>query len=341
MYLGLAIFMSGGRLFKVLSVILKMGKVLYIHYVESTQGSQGGVFDKLWYTLVNLDGLISMPILVFICGILAIVIIPNLFIAVLRKKNILLQKLAWHHLKYLSLIWGIVFYFLLINFLVAKGWGYMLAIPLLPFVIIGTTYLVNIYAEAGRSRYLDIMIFCVSLGIAFYNLAANPELIKKTPTVYRQLANVLCGKVNSNNRLLTMPSQLYFYKIESVYFDGDNIYRVKAPWKPRLKELLQYKIKYIMVAKELNRNSKEINRVYPRTPEDFAELEREYRLIDSGLNEVGAKKLYESNKLSVYEVPVVVTRDIAGFTGTVTQDIPFYNETREHEVVLMRCQKES
>lgn len=323
-FFGLAALMAR-KLEGIPLIIWEMAKNSFLHYQCATQGSQG-FLNKLQYTYAMRNELFSGPVILFIVtGIL-------LSIALNWK-----QKVFIKHAGDLSLIWGFTFFFILVSFLVARGWAYRLLIPVMPFVLIGVIYQVNMCVSGKLAKYSDRLILFSCLGLAGFNLAANPGLIKKEPTLYRQLANTLCGKVDKENRLLTMPSQLYSYKIESVYFDGDNIYRVKAPWKPQLKELLSHKIKYIMVAKELYRSLKELNRIYPRTPEDFAQLDSEYRLIYAGLNGLGARKIYESNKLSVYEIPGDMPKGITGPAPTAVWDAPFYNETHLNEVVSMNC----
>jgi 4-amino-4-deoxy-L-arabinose transferase-like glycosyltransferase len=325
---GLVLFMSNGKLARISYVVYEMLKGNFFHHRYATQGSEAGFFNYVRYSFTFLIDTFSIPLLILSCLIIMLFVIRMIFN---QKKDSLFTS---ENLKHLFLVWGTFFSFLSICFLVVNGWAYRLTTPVIPFFILGVVYLADILYKKGKIKYLNGVILCVSIIISGYNVFSSPDLVKKPPTVYRQLANALYGKVNEGNRLLITPSEFYKFPLEGIYFDAVNVYRLKELWKPRVTKLQQHNIRYVMVAKDLNRTVKELNRIYPETREDFEKLEKEYNLIYAGLKDIKAKKLYESSKLSIYEVPMEASQKKVLPDISIDEE-PFYKSEQLYEIVDM------
>lgn len=320
----------------VCEALMQMKAVVLSHRQSGDQGNQGGILAQTRFVFGTLPRIFTVKIerfFLLVVGAFILLKARTRGVALIKRRPVSFKFPRSLKARNLFILCGFIVFFLLVNFITAKCWLCRLTIPVVPLMVLVIVYLADSFSEEYPKLRLGPLFLLAAMILSAWNLAANKELIVKTPTSYRQMANALLGKVDTNHRLLVTPSFLFArdYELEAVYFDGNDVYRIKGPWKPQLQYLQQFNIKYVAVAKYLN------NGDWESFTDDFEHPDEkqkaEYLLMLQGLKEMDARLIYASNKLLIFEVPGSPSLSSAVMPPWY---YPFFNEQRRFEPVDRR-----
>jgi len=313
-FVALTIFMSDQDSGFV-QTLTSMINTVISHRQIGVEGHQGNLWLQAGFVLGGLSSLMSIPFVIFFGGI------GLVFLTVKFKSRFPQEGISKASLSNLFLLGGCLINFLLINLVTVIAWQDRLLIPAVPFIVLLLTALVDRFALAFPEEWHLGRKFLIAVTfITFCNTSSEWVLLmKKPPKVYKQMANVLYHKVDDEHRLLIAPS--FFFGpiyLEMSYFDAYNLYRVKGPWEPDLSLLQAYHIKYVAITKDLNNGKADADSFFSS---DLAG-KTEYFLMYRGLNSMRAKCLFDSDQLSIFEIPI---RDSPGSPHATPNDLPFFN----------------
>jgi len=293
------------------------------------QGHRGSLISKFGYTFSIMPEMFTKPVAILV----AFVTLSGLGLFVQQWKPFSKDKIAkeWSSLcadkkaMNICLLLGIMGFFLLTFVVAINGIQARFMIPIVPLVILGLAGGIELISPRYPKLRLGLVFVVFSLLVSVFNVVTNIEMIKKPAVVSRQIANVLYKKVDANNRVLVMPKNLHQSYIETIYLDGNFVYHLRRIWKPRLKELKRFNVRYIVVVKPKS--------PYSLSNQNIKLTNVEYGQIMVGIAEMGATPMYESDKVLIVEVPGTSALNNPFRTP---RKYPFFWVTRLYEPVGMK-----
>jgi len=206
--------------------------------------------------------------------------------------------------------------FIAIGSAVFHGWSPRCLFPLVPFVL--WFVLAGMAPVMETRRSARAAVISTLLVVCLLGLATGLEVITKPPTLYKQVHTRLRGKVDSRNRLLIGPSNLVDYHMESLYLDGQHIYKLTGNGRVNRSMLDEHRIRYVEVARKWTR----IRGIVWPVEEGTAD---EYRAIEGDLAAAGAVKFYESRDVALYEIPTEGNTVALSDKLKTPEGFPFYH----------------
>jgi hypothetical protein len=279
--------------------------------------------SAIFLLLGELDTLILRPTFIFGCVALGLLLVRSVIYKV-RRSNGENEHALGNDAKYLALTWAMVPCFIVAYSFAGKSILDRLMIPLVPFFILGAIFSAELALRKWKGRYADIILFSMILLVAGGNLYIERRSLSKMiePTLYRQVGDVLGGKVNDKHRLLITPSIVSrrgdgftFYLSGNYYYIpmGEVAQRWNVDEHQINKERLEKQYHFIPRNWDDNLFSSKIKELNIRyilvckgqfkiTSSGYDPME-EYDKLQKCLNESRASLIYTSNKASIYEVP--------------------------------------
>lgn len=298
----------------------------YYHGIVLCGYKCGSFMDYAAYAAGETVIIFSKRILLPYLGFVIAAVILRAFAAVIFKKRF---DISYPKVRSIMLTWGSVIAFFLIYYAFLKLYETRFSIPLIPLMIIGGVSILQIIIK--NTGYMEAIfggIFFTVISVSSVNnLAHNQEIVMKNPTIFREMADALEGRINEDNRVLIAP----YFVFRNVYWDAkyipaEYIYRLKTVWKPEPALLNAFKIKYIVLFnahwdRTLADNSAEASGPSPDIRVTNEIIQTAFKDLYEGLHEIKAGFIYKSAKIEVYEVPAEI------FNNTKNDyniDIPFF-----------------
>ncbi len=271
----------------------------FVHRAEALQGLEGSFGTKMGYIMTHWHDLLSWPVLLITAALLLFALV-RLVQTVLKARragrDLLPDDTAKLNARGLALVWGLTAWLIIVLCAGCRAWVTRVLIPVVPITLLAVCYAGDLASRSFRAR-TGIGVLALAGILAVVQLALDPDLVRKQPTAFREIGNVLGAKVDCYNRVLTSPTTFGHNYMFTSYVDGMNVYHVKRPWTPEVASLRSYQIRYIVVGRQWPKGVEK--RLKALTKGD----RREYELMEQGLRGLGAKALYESENVAIYEMP--------------------------------------
>lgn len=262
---------------------------LPVHYSKITQGVMGPLFpDRILASKQTAYELMTRHFLIFMGLVFLIRIF--LYFKLPGKES---TKSPVRHLR---VIGAFVLSYTVLNVVIDKTMLARLLIPVAPPLILGTFGLLD-QCLSSRWRFIGYPIFVASLFMAHHNFTSHPDYFLKPTTPHRQMREQLPPRIGPSDRVLYYPEILYPKLVETLYLDSRWLYRLKGPWIPRLRELREFHIRYIVLER----------RPWAPAPADrWREMARMNRInkqrLIRWLNPKRAKQIHQGREFSIFEL---------------------------------------
>jgi len=313
---------------------------LFLQRQYGTGGAGGAFIRKLAHSFVVIVRDTTFPIFALVCVTLATGAAhlgSGVFSRIMGRSEWRATEKEWN----LILVWIFVFYFMVATSAGAKAFVYRLMFPMVPFVLIGTVFLLETLLETVRISYASAILSAVSLVLVVLNWTTENIFSQErevyyrmfTPAFARRTADVLHDRLDAQNRLLITPSTVFKVSDRFSLYLADNFHCIprKPPvedpgqmdvlcneqvggiWIDEKYEYLQMDWDPLTFPSRLReakiryvlvcKDMRTIGRRALWTAGPDYSLEEEYRKLSKALGNVGARLMHASEGLLVFEIP--------------------------------------
>jgi hypothetical protein len=278
----------------------------------------------LYLSVKEMVALILLPMFIFGCAALGSLLVRSAA-GRFRESDGENRRAIADDAKCLAITWATVPYFIVVYSFIGKSILSRVMVPVAPFFILGTFLSAELALKKWKNRYAEIILFSATLLIAAGGLYLERRSLGMItePTIYRQVGDVLYGKVSDKNQLLITPSMISRRGDGFTFYLSGNYHYIPMAEVAHRWNMDEYSI-----------NERRLKKNYHFIPFDWKrsmfstkleELNIRYVLLSKGhfkisgpnydpkeeydrlmmcLNENQAIMIYDSDKASIYEIPL-------------------------------------